>query len=276
MSTTTHGPVEIDTTRAGVPFGRLVSVEVRKMVDTRAGTWLFVITGGLIALVMGLVLLVLALNDDVTISASGWMQAMVIPVSILLPVFAILTITTEWGQRTNLVTFTLEPRRGRVLAAKLVAVSVFALATIVLAIALGALGNVLYGAITGNDVVWNVTGRELFWTVVVQLAFFLMAFALASLLLSTPAAIAVFYVVALILPLIVYPILMVFFGWARDLLPWIDFNYAAAPLVGGTDMMGEPVQVEALDYVRFLVAIGLWVVLPGVLGGMRVVKSEIK
>ncbi len=275
MSTTT-APIEIDTSRPGIPFGRLVSVEVRKMVDTRAGLWLFLITAGLIALVMAIVLLVLGLNDDVTISANGWLQAMVVPVSILLPVFAILTITTEWGQRTNLVTFTLEPRRGRVLAAKLVAVSIFALATLVLAGLLGALGNVLYGVITGNDVVWNVTGRVLFWTVVVQLAFFLMAFALASLLLSTPAAIAVFYVAALILPLIVYPIMLAFFDWAQDVLPWFDFNYAAAPLVSGTDMMGEEVTVSAIDYVRFVVAIGLWVVLPGVIGGLRVVRSEIK
>jgi len=273
---TTAPTVTIDTARPGIGLGRLTGVEIRKLADTRAGLWLFIVTAGLIALVMGLVLLVLGLNDDVTITASGWMQAMTIPVSILLPVFAILTITTEWGQRTNLVTFTLEPRRGRVLAAKLIAVSVLALATIVIAVVLGALGNVLYGAITGHDVVWNVEAREFFWTVVVQLAFFLMAFAIASVFLSTPAAIAVFYVVALILPIIVYPILLALFSWAQDLLPWIDFNYAAAPLVGGVDMMGDPVDVGTTDYLRFLFTLGLWVVLPGVIGGLRVLRSEVK
>src|SRR4029078_4020751 len=39
--------------------------------------------------------------------------------SILLPVVAILTLTSEWSQRTVLTTFTQEPRRMRVVTAKI-------------------------------------------------------------------------------------------------------------------------------------------------------------
>jgi len=275
MSTNTTNPT-IDLSRPGVPFGREVRVETRKMVDTRGGLWLFLITGGLLLLAMALTLLVLALNDDVTITASGFAQIMTIPLSILLPVFAILTVSSEWSQRTHLTTFTLQPHRGRVIGAKFAAVTLLALATLVLASVFGALGNVLYGLLTDHDVVWNVTGKELFWTVVLQLAFFWMAFAFASLLLNTPAAVACFYVVALILPLVAYPILMGLFGWARDLLPWLDFNYAATPLITGENVMGESVDVGVLDYLRFAFTFCLWVVLPGVLGFLRIRSIEIK
>src|SRR5690606_13986885 len=156
--------------------------------------------GLLIVLAMGLTLLVVALNDEVTITASGFSDVMTIPVSILVPIFAILTVSSEWSQRTHLTTFTLQPNRGRVVAAEFVAVTLLALGTIVLAVALGAVGNVVYGLITDHETVWNVSGKQLFWTVVLQLVFFWMAFALATLLLNTPATIAVFYVVALILP----------------------------------------------------------------------------
>jgi len=274
MSTTTQPT--IDLSRPGIPFGRAVSVEVRKMFDTRGGLWLFICTGGMMVLLMGLILLVMALNDGATITANGFMQAMIVPLSILLPVFAILTLTTEWGQRTHLVTFSIEPRRGRVVAAKLAAVTILALGTMVLAGLVGALGNVLYGAITGNEMVWNVSAKDLAWTAALQLIYFLMAFAIASVFLSTPGAIAVFYVIALILPFVVYTTLWFMFGWARDVIPWLDFNYAAAPLQLGTDFFGEPVDVGAYEYLRFAGSVTLLVILPGLFGIRRVLRTEVK
>lgn len=274
MSTTTQPT--IDLSRPGIPFSREVRVETRKMFDTRGGLWLFIITGALLLLVMALVLLVLGLNEDATITATGFSEAMTLPVSILVPVFAILTVSSEWSQRTHLTTFTLQPNRGRVVAAKFASVTLLALGTIVVAIAFGALGNVLYGMITGNEVVWNVSAKQLFWTVLLQLLFFWMAFALASLILNTPAAIAVFYVVALILPFMIYPILFFAVSWGSDVVQWLDFNYAAAPLITGNNMMDEEVAVGVLDYVRFAFTIVLWVVVPGVLGFLRIKRTEVK
>lgn len=275
MSTTTTNPT-IDLSRPPIPFGRQVSVEVRKMFDTRGGLWLFISTGAFLFLLMALILLVMALEDGATITANGFMQAMTIPLSILLPVFAILTITTEWGQRTHLVTFSLEPRRSRVVAAKLVAVTILAVATLVVAGVIGALGNVLYGLITGNDMVWDVAADELAWVALLQIIYFLMAFAIASVFLSSPAAIAVFYVLALILPLVVYPTLWFLFDWTRDLIPWIDFNYASAPLITGEDFFGEPVDVGAFEYLRFAGSVALLVVLPGFFGIRRMLRTEVK
>lgn len=274
MSTTTSPT--IDPSVQPIPFSREIRVELRKMIDTRGGVWLFALTGLFIVLAMGLTLLVLGLNDEITITAGGFAEVMALPVSILLPVFAILIVSSEWSQRTHLTTFTLQPNRTRVVLAKFVAVTLLALATMVVAIAFGALGNVLYGAVTPNEVVWNVSAKDLAWTVVQQLLFFWMAFALAMLLLNTPAAIAVFYVAALILPVMVYPILMALFGWARDLLPWLNLDYAASYLRTGRNFMGDAIDVGVVDYARFAVTILLWIVIPGVLGFLRIRNTEVK
>lgn len=259
-----------------VPFLRLARVEARKMIDTRSGFWLLAITGLLLVLTMAITLLVLALNDDVTTSAQALAEIMTIPVSLLVPVFAVLTVTNEWSQRTHMVTFSLEPHRLRVVLAKLVAVSALAIATIALAILLGGVGNLLYGAITGNEVVWNLEASTLGWTVLVQVLFFLMGFGLGMLLLNTPGAIAVFYVVGLILPLMVYPPLTFIFDWFADLLPWIDLNTAFLPFVSDTDFAGQPIAVDGTSYAQAAVATLIYVVAPVVLGTMRVLRAEAK
>ena len=250
-------------------FGRLVRVETRKMTDTRSGFWLLLITGLLLALTAGLVLLVLALEDGAYLSASDWGEVLTIPLSLLLPVFAILTVTSEWSQRTGLVTFSLEPHRLRVMLAKLVSVLLLALGTIVVAMVLGSIGNLVGAQIAGSEVRWNLTAGDLGGLLLVQVLYFLMAFALATLLLSTPGAIAVFYVVALLLPLMVYSILYAVFDWAQDLIPWIDMQFASSPFLGGDSVTG-------LDVVRLVTAAAIWIVIPMVLGLRRIVRSEPK
>ena len=266
----------IDTTKPAVPFSRLFKVELRKMFDTRAGFWLMISTGILIALTLLITLLVVGLDDNATISANAYSQIMSFPLSVLLPVFAIVTVTSEWGQRSHLSLFTLEPRRGRIIGAKLASVLTLAVATIGLAIVLGAIGNVLGGAVGGYDVQWNLSASDVVWAVGLQLAYFLMAFALSMLLLSSAGAIVVFYVFALVLPVVVYPPLYFNFSWAEDFIPWIDFNYAASPLINGEDFDGNPVSVGTIDYIRFIFALILWVVIPGIAGLRRVLKSEVK
>jgi ABC-2 type transport system permease protein len=253
-----------------VPLARLVAVEWRKMLDTRGGFWLMAITGLLLAGTIALVLLVVALDDEASVSANDLAQILSIPLSLLLPVFPILVVTSEWSQRTGLVTFSLEPHRLRVLLAKLSAVVLFAFVTIALAIVLGAITNPVAAAIGDYDVRWNLDAGTLSMTVLSQLLYFLMAFGLAMLMLSTPAAIAVFYVVAIMLPFMVYSILYVVFDWAESLIPWIDLSYAFTPFMDGFS------GVDGLDVARLLVATVIWIVVPMVLGARRVLRSEPK
>lgn len=257
------------------PFTRLMKVEWRKMIDTRSGFWLLAVTGGLLALVVGIVVLVVGLNDA-RVTAADLSQIMTIPVSLLLPVFAILIVTSEWSQRTALATFTLEPHRIRVIGAKLAAVSAFAAATIVVAVLAGALTNVLCAAVTGNDLQWDLDPAQLFWTVVLQLLYFWMAFALGLLLLNTPGAIAIYYVVSLLLPLMVWGALYAIFDWAKDVLPWVDLGFAMAPLTSGANPMGEPVTVEAINYAQTGFTAFIWVIVPVMLGIWRLLRAEVK
>lgn len=253
-----------------VPFGRLVSVELRKMYDTRAGFWLLAITGGLLVVALGITLLVVALADDVRISATEFAQIMTVPVSLLVPVLAITSISSEWSQRTGLVTFTLEPHRLRVVGAKLVTVVILALATILLAIIVGAIGTLLAAAITGNDPVWNLEAGPFAWTLFNQLAYFVMAFAFGLVFLSTPTSIALYYVVALLLPFMVYGTLYAFFDWAQNLIPWIDLGFAMSPY------MTPDGDTSTTTLMQVVVAVLIWVVVPFALGLRRVKRAELK
>src|SRR5689334_19443540 len=108
MSTATTAPSTLDV--SGTPkvsFSRLVKVELRKTVDTRAGLWLLIS----IALLTALVLVIFLINATDK-SFTNAIQASATPQGILLPVLGILLVTQEWGQRTAMVTFTLEPRRS--------------------------------------------------------------------------------------------------------------------------------------------------------------------
>ncbi len=253
-----------------VPFGRLVRVESRKMVDTRGGFWLMLVTGLLLVLTLGLVLLVVGLDSDARIGANGLAGALAIPLSLLLPVFAILSVTSEWSQRTGLVTFSLEPNRVRVIAAKLGAVLLLAATTIVVALVLGLVTTPLAAMVGGYDAQWNLQLDVLAMNLLSQVLFFLMAFGLAMVMLSSPGAIAVVYVVSLLLPFMVYSALWAIFDWARDLIPWIDLSFAIDPFVdGSSDLAG-------VDWARLVVASTIWVVLPLVLGVRRVLRSEPK
>jgi ABC-2 type transport system permease protein len=272
MSTATVPPnAGLDTSGTPrVPFSRLAKVEARKMVDTRGGFWLLLVTGLLLVITVGIVLLVVGLNDDVEVSAYDWSQILIIPLSLLLPVFPILAVTSEWGQRSGLVTFTLEPHRLRVMLAKLTTIVVFALAISGLAIVLGAIGNIVGAGLGGYDAEWNLGGRVLIATFLVQVLFFLMAFGIGAVLLNTPGAIAIFYVVALILPLMVYGTLYAFFDWAKQLIPWIDLQFGTSPFVSRT------AHIDGIDVARLIVVVLIWVVAPLVIGSRRVTTSEPK
>src|SRR6201999_1527615 len=76
------------------------------------------------------------------------------PSGILLPIVGILLVSSEWSQRTALVSFALVPNRGRLLAAKILAGVVLALAATVLALVLSVLGTAI--ASTDAQHVWSL------------------------------------------------------------------------------------------------------------------------
>ena len=269
-TTTDHAPMTLDVSGTPrVPFGRLVRVEARKMTDTRAGFWLLLVTGLLMVGVAGVALLVIVLND----LGPGYMvwatQIMVVPVSLLLPVFAIITVTSEWTQRTSLVTFALEPHRGRVLVAKLVTVLGLAVATIALAMVLAAAGAGLQGVL-GESPSWTFEAGPVFWAFMTQLLYFLMAFGLGLVMLNSATAVATYYVVALLLPLMVWGPIYGLVSWGPDVIPWFDIGFAIAPLT--TPDMPRPENLPG----QVIVSTLTWVVIPLATGLRRALRTELK
>jgi ABC-2 type transport system permease protein len=101
-------------------LSRLTAVELRKMTDTRAGFWLQLAVVALTVVVIAVDVLFGNTEDQ---RLREVLSLAVAPASILLPIVGILLVTSEWSQRTAMITFALVPRRPRVLAAKLLRAS---------------------------------------------------------------------------------------------------------------------------------------------------------
>ncbi|MFC7586402.1 hypothetical protein ACFQYP_23650 [Nonomuraea antimicrobica] len=169
-----------------IPFGRLVRVETRKMLDTRTSV---IMTGTLILLALALV----AGRGIATGPANLFTLAgtAAIALGVLLPVLGILTVTGEWSHRTALTTFALEPRRGRVLVAKCVPVLAAAVVACLLALLVAVPVTAVAAAVHGVEATWRLEpGAVLGWiaTMVILTA---QGLAMGMLLLNAPAAIVI-------------------------------------------------------------------------------------
>lgn len=267
MSTTPQLERSIDLARSRpVPFGRLVSVELRKSHDTRAGRWLLISMALLTALVMVIQLSVVVVQG-IGVGYSDFMTSTSFSIGLLLPVLGILLLTSEWGQRTAMVTFTLEPRRPRVITAKLAVGAILALASVVVALVLGAICNLLYGALAGVPATWDLSVLEVLAFLLLQVLGILTGFALAALLLNSAAAIVIYMVYSFVLPGL-FQLGANLIAWFSDLRPWIDFNNAQTPLIDAS-MTGS-------DWAHFVVSGLLWLGLPLAIGLWRVLRAEVK
>lgn len=265
MSTTT-APATVDTSAPGVPLSRLVRVEVRKAFDTRAGFWFS--TSILILCAVALTFFV----SFVPIEALTFKNSTGVAGGVLgyfLPIIPILLVTSEWGQRTGLVTFTLEPRRSRVVMAKFAAGVIISLAVIVVAFALAAAILGIGSVFRDGSIDWSISGHLVFNFVLSNLIGVFIGFALAMLLMNTPAAIVGYFVYSLVVPIVV-GIVGGLVEWFRDLTPWIEFNTAQTPLFAG-DMSPTGEQWAQIATSGFI-----WLVLPLTFGVLRLLRSEVK
>ena len=244
----------------GIPFSRLLRAEWRKLLDTRAGRWLLIVIAIITAVVVALVAV---FGGEEGRSFFNLLGACEQPMSLLLPVVAILAATQERSQRTGLVTFVQEPRRTRVGAAKLLASIGIGLALVVVGAAVAALTHlalVLFGTTDAN---WSGDGRALWLALLALVVNMLLGAAFGALLLNTPLAIVALYLL---------PNLFGALGFIKsmtDVLPWISINAALAPLMGTGSVTGT-------DWAHLAVSAVIWVVLPAVGGLIRLNSSEIK
>ena len=141
---------------------RLVGVELRKMFDTRSGFWLMTSIAITALLATGAVIL---FAPDSELTYDNFAAAIGVPMTIILPMMAILSVTSEWSQRNGLTTFTLVPHRGRVIWAKAISAVGVGVVSIIVAFSIGALGNVIGTTITGTDLVWDLSWENLLYII---------------------------------------------------------------------------------------------------------------
>lgn len=261
MSATLTAPDTLDLSETPpVPLARLVRVELRKMIDTRAGMWLLIA----IAAVTGIGTILFGfLGHDQDRTFGNFLGIAGTPQGFLLPVLGILLVTQEWGQRTGMVTFTLEPHRGRVLSAKVYAALVLALSAIVIAFGFALLSTLIFG---GTDRWSDFTAIDVLKVVVGQVLGTLQGFSYGLLLLISAAAIVTYFVLPQVLSIVanVVPFL-------SDKAPWIDFGTAQQKLFdfGHGNLTGT-------EWTQLLVTGAVWVLLPFLGGLWRVLHAEVK
>lgn len=244
---------------APIPMSRLVAVEARKSFDTRSGLWL--LAGiGILALIATTATILWAPDDQLTYEQFA--SAIGVPMAVILPIIAVLSVTAEWSQRNGLTTFTLVPHRSRVIRAKLVVTVAVGVLSMFVAGAIGALGNVVGTAVTGTDLVWNVSPLELGGIILGNVLGMLVGFMLGVLLRSSPAAIVGYFVYSFVLPGLA-ELLARAQGWFADLRPWVDFNFATTPLFNGamTPAAWAHLGVTGAAWLALPLAVGLWAVL---------------
>ena len=261
MTATTFDPgaVTLDISQTpAVPLSRLVRVELRKLVDTRSGKWLMIAIAAITALIIVIFFLTAKQSDRTFLNFMGITAT---PQGFLLPVMGILLVTSEWTQRTALVSFTLTPVRGRVLVAKVLAALIAGLAAIILAMTFAALATVVGGA----DNAWAHIGfDDIGKFALLQGSGILQGLAFGLLFLNSAAAIVVYFVVP-----IAFSIVASLWGALKDAAPWIDLGTSQPPLYSGVNMSGE-------QWAQLLTSTLIWVVLPFVVGVVRVLRAEVK
>ncbi|HEX4752902.1 MAG TPA: hypothetical protein VH268_08385, partial [Solirubrobacterales bacterium] len=114
-------------------LGRLTKVELRKMVDTRSGFWLQV---AVLALTVLVVVITVLTGEESDLTFRHLLSNALQPAGVLLPVVGILLVSSEWSQRTALISFALVPDRPRLIAVKVLAGVVLGLIATVVAIVL--------------------------------------------------------------------------------------------------------------------------------------------
>jgi ABC-2 type transport system permease protein len=259
MSTTTmNRPLSATGTPAplgaptGIPFARLLRVEWGKATDTRAARWLL----ALVALSTTGFMLIPLLAHDVEQSFSSYLGSAG-AVQILLPVVAILTLTSEWSQRTVLTTFTQEPRRLRVVLAK-VAVSVLLGAAGALFGLLVTAAALAVSALAGRHVDVDVSAGLILGFGLFVLLNVLSGVAIGALLTNSATAVVAYFAL---------PITFMLTGHAVAFVQeWIDstttFNWL---------LLGEP----GGHWPQIMASTFLWVVAPLTAGLVRTVRRDI-
>jgi hypothetical protein len=153
-----------------------------------------------------------------------------------------------------------------VLAKAIVAVGI-AVASMMLAFAVGAVGNLVGSAIAGVETVWDIGMGLALNIVLANVLGLLVGFMLGVLIRNSAGAIVAYFVYSLLVPTLT-TVLAETQQWFRDLQPWVDFNYTQSALFNDT-LTGE-------QWAQLGVTSLIWLAVPLAIGVVMLLRSEIK
>ncbi|GAA3573470.1 ABC transporter permease [Kribbella ginsengisoli] len=241
----------------GQSFVKLVTIELRKSVNTRSGR--FLILGILALAVAALTWQLTHLNDGVQ-RFDGYLAAASTGVMLILPVIGVMAMTSEWTQRTALTTFTLSPRRIRVQFAKFISAIVLSAVVLSVTAAMALAATAIGGAIDGAGASYAGIGGALAGAYLSTALNVVMGAAFGAVIAQTAVAILVFFVA---------PTAWALAGPAlfKDNANWLDV-FGAFGRIAERDLHGMVPET--------LTAIGVWVVLPTIVGLWASSRREVK
>lgn len=246
------------------PLGRLVGVELRKVRDTRAGAWLLVTIA---LMVVGITGMAMVWGVGSSASLGSFVSVQVMPMQLLLPMVAVLAVTGEWSQRGALTTFALVPRRGRVVAAKALAVLLVTLAATALSVAVAAVGVLVGGAVHDVPVAWDLTADQAARALLINVLSVAVGFALGVLIRSSAPALVASLGFVLVVPGLSGMVASYAAWWAAHGL-WLD-------LATTLQAFSAP-QVTGETWAQLGTSALLWVGVPLAAGLRGLLRTEIR
>jgi large-conductance mechanosensitive channel len=181
-------------------------------------------------------------------------------VQLILPVIGVMAMTSEWSQRTALSTFTLSPRRVRVQLAKFVSAILLSIvvltATNLLALGATAIG----GAVAGHGTSYAGLGGALAGAYLTTALNVVMGAAFGAVIAQTAVAILVFFIAPTVWAL-AGPALF------KDNADWLDV-FVAFGRIAERQLHGTVPET--------LTAVGVWIVLPTIVGLWASSRREVK
>lgn len=239
-----------------IPFHRLLRAEWQKTISTRAIGWLLAATA---VITIGALAVPLLFPHDITQSRASYLTWAALGLSRLLPVVLMLTMTAEWSQRTAMTTFTQESRRGRVLAAKLLAGQAVSLAGAGFAF-LAAQAVVLVANAAGRGITTSWDWSKLAGFIAFILLTAAIGIAFGALLHNTAVAVVSYFAFGGVFSLLMIPALQAAGRWVNtgQTYGWVlDGQWAGH---------GAQIAVSSL----------LWIALPLALGLIRIMRRDVR
>lgn len=236
-------------------LGRLTSVEVRKSLDTRSGRWLM---GLAIVFAIGAAAL-----GALTGSAAGHdfedvLGVTTLGAAVLVPIVGILLVTSEWSQRTALATFTLTPRRGRVVAAKICAGVLIGLGVGAAVATTSVVATLVASHPQSTSGVWSGALPLIAGAIGFQIVNMLFGVALGLLMQNSPLAIVSYFVVTTSWSLFGTMIPAI-----EHVQPWLNTLYWLGLMSA---------HIPGDEWAHMGTAFAFWVVLLGAIGAVRIMR----